>query len=458
MEQAFLNQYVPYSQEAEEACIGAVIINPSMYYTVAAFLKAEDFFILRHQHIWTAIERLMERKDELDYISIQTELKHMDKLDEIGGPPYLTQLINNTPNSLHAEVYGRLVERAAVRRRLLSAADRMKMLALDERLTVDQVRASSEVELAGIQRAEGGDVTSLREALESQYDIIEQAVQDPKEMLGIPSVVNGLNAITKGYRKGKLYIMAGRPGMGKSSMMLTEAASFAAMGIPTAFFTLEMSIQEVTFNLMAAEIEIEADTLEGGGLTKLQLEKYVTANGRLSKHPLYIDDNSDLTPMKLLLKCRRLAHEGGLGAVFLDYAQLMNGGGEIHYNNRDQEIGYISRSLKSLAKELRIPVIAAAQLNRNVEDRKDKRPRLSDLRESGNFENDCDVAMFFYRHSYYFKPTEHEEVDEMEISIQKHRGGRMGMIPAGFWGRFKKVVNDDSAEVADVPVPQLELL
>lgn len=221
----------------------------------------------------------------------------------------------------------------------------------------------------------------------------------------------------------------------------------ARNGQPVAFWSGEMGVEEITDNIIAAEIGVNADVIATGSLNQTQWAQYVEASGRVSRWPLFIDDTGGLTPGQLRTRCRQLAYEHGLAAVFVDYIQLMSGGQEIKYGNRDQEIGYISRSLKNLAKELNVPVIAAAQLSRDVERREDKRPQLSDLRESGNIEQDCDVVMFLYREDYYTKPNPPPVVSHVECGIAKHRGGRTGKVDMGFRGEIKKFVEIEVRQV-----------
>lgn len=436
-----LSGQVPYSQEAEEAVIGAVLIDPDAFLIVRSFLKPEDFYVLRNTYVWEALDRLSGRGDAIDYLTLQDELRTQLRLTEVGGPAYLTQLINSTPTSVHAEIYGRLVQRCAIRRRLLLAADEIKGLALDEEMPIEKVEAEAGQRLLRAQGVSLSGFVSMREAMARHFERTEEAFRNPRELLGVPSALNRLNDLTKGYRPGKLYVLAGRPGMGKSSFLFTEAAHMASMGLPVAFFTLEMPEEEVVDNLVAAQAGIEADKISSGKMDQKEWSRYVEAAGRLANWPLFIDDTAALSPSQLRLRCLRLWHEYGLSAVMVDYLQLMSGGREINYGNRDQEIGYISSSLKGLAKEIRVPVLAAAQLSREVEKREDKHPQLSDLRESGNIENDADLVMFFYRQDYYDKPVPMPVVSKTDIGIAKHRGGRTGPVTGGFYGAFKKFVN-----------------
>lgn len=434
---------IPFSQEAEEAVIGAVIVNPEAYLAVAAFLKADDFYVLRNGLIWEACERISRRGDRIDYLTVTDELRTQKRLDDVGSAAYLTQCINSAPSSVYAETYGAIVQRAAIRRRYMLAASEIQRLARDETIPTETVESEVMKRLIGIQSVSSSGVVRISDAVNRHMARTSEAFENPREMLGIPSALPSVNKHTRGYRKGKFYVGAGRPGMGKSSWLLTEAAFMCGMKLRVFFGTLEMPEEEVVNNLIAAECMIAPDRLESGEMQEAEFSKYVRAAAVVDQWAMTIDDTGALTPQQLRLKCLRMKQESGLDAVFVDYVQLMMGGREIKYDNRDQEIGYISRSLKNLAKELDVPVIAAAQLSRAVENRQDKHPQLSDLRESGNIENDADMVMLFYRDDYYNPPAVPNAISPADLAIAKHRGGRTGMLHVGFWGEFKKFVEID---------------
>lgn len=429
----------PYSQEAEEAVLGAVLVNPDAYVRVAASLKPEDFYVLRNQHVWAALERLHRRGSILDYLTVQEELRTANVLKDIGGPAFLTQLTNSAVSSMYAEVYGELVRKASIRRKYLHSADVIRGLALDQTSPVEKLEADALAQLVAIQSVRGGGMVTLRDAMDKHARALEDAMQMPSQLLGVPSALSALNTITRGYRKKKLYVSAGRPGMGKTSHLLTEASEAARHGLKVAIFTMEMPEEEVTNSIIAAEMMLEADRLETGDVTSNEYARYLQASARVDNWDIFIDDTSGITPQQIRLKCLRIQQEFGLDMVVVDYIQLMSGGNEVQYGTRDQEIGYFSRSLKALAKELNVPVLAAAQLSREVEKRQDKRPMLSDLRESGNIENDADVVLLFYREDYYTGAT-NNPISKTEIGIAKHRGGKTGVVYAGFYRAFKKFV------------------
>jgi replicative DNA helicase len=378
-----LSQQAPYSQEAEEAVLGAIMINPESFLAVASFLNADDFFILRHGYIWEAMARIVERSDRLDTLTVQEELRAHGRLNDIGGPAYLMQLINNTPTSVHAEVYGRLVERAALRRRLLTAADEIKSLAMDETLTTENVTTEAESRLFRVtERNLRRDIVPMREAVIDYYDKVEHLIQHQDEPLGLPTGFRDLNELLGGLQRSDLLIFAGRPGMGKTSFLLSVALNAANIGARIAIFTMEMGTEQIIQRFISMDTGINTQKLRLGQLTPQEWQRFVQSSGRLGNLRIWIDDTPAMTPLQLRTKCRRLAHEFGLDLVVLDYIQLMNAGSG-YENNRVQEISYISRNLKEMARELNVPLFTAAQLSRAVEQRQDKRPQLSDLRESG---------------------------------------------------------------------------
>lgn len=434
----------PYSEEAEEAVIGSILVNPDAFVDVSAFLKADDFYLIRHGYIWQALDRLNKRDVPVDYLTLMQELKDMGWLDDIGGPGYITRLVNNTPTSMHAEFYGRIVERTAKRRRLMTLADELKAIALDETLDIDAVMEQAESRFMKLDddAVSAGDDVTLFDAINEHMDMVERVTDNPGLFDGVPSSIPQLNnALQGGYGNGMSIVFAGRPGMAKSSMLVAEAIHAAKFG-KVYLCTLEMSRAQVTGMILAKVAHLEPLKMARGRMTPEEYKRYLDAcqqqAAAIGKN-LIINDNPNLTPSMLKKKVKRLAQRGGLVAVFLDYAQLMDGGKEDDYSNRVEELSYISRSLKKLARRHSIPVIAAAQINRSVETRKDKRPMMSDIRESGSFENDGDLIFGLYRDAYYnevFPPQEH---DDLEIIILKGREVDLCTIHVGFWGKWKMV-------------------
>jgi replicative DNA helicase len=420
----------PYTQEGEEAVLGAVLLNPDVYLNVAAFLRPEDFFLQRHIAIWAAIQHVHERDNSIDLLTVQEELRITGELQMIGGSAYLTQLINNAPTSVNAEVYGRLVERAALRRRLIVAADQIRALAVDETQETDVVTAQAEKTLFAVtERNLRRDVLTLREAITTYYERMEYLMQHPDEPLGVPTGFRDLDAMLGGLQKSDLLIFAGRPGMGKTSFLLSVALHAAKRNVRIAIFTMEMGAEQIVQRLIAMETGINTQKLRTSGLDDHEWMLFVEATGNMSGLQVFIDDTPAMTPLQMRTKCRRLQHEFGLDLVIVDYIQLMNGGGNFE-NNRVQEISYISRNMKELARELDVPVFSAAQLSRAVEQRQDKRPLLSDLRESGSIEQDADIVMFLYRDVVYNEATEFP--NQADVIVAKHRNGPTGTISLHF--------------------------
>ncbi|MFN8451792.1 MAG: replicative DNA helicase [Anaerolineae bacterium] len=423
-------QLAPYSQEAEEAVLGAVLVNPEAFLSVASFLEAEDFYILRHAYIWEALERISERNDQIDFVTLQDELRAINRLNDIGGPAYLLHLINSTPTSVHAEVYGHLVERAATRRRLLVAADEIKALAMDEQLSIEKVTSDSESRLFHVtERNIRRDLIPMRDAINNYFERIEYLIQHPDEPLGLPTGFRDLDALLGGLQRSDLLIFAGRPGMGKSSFLLSVALNAARIGARILIFTMEMGHEQLVQRFLSMETGINSQKLRTGQLSQQEWSKFVESTGRLGSFGIFIDDTPAMTPIQMRTKCRRIAHEYGLDLVIVDYMQLMNAGGG-YENNRVQEISYISRSLKELARELNVPVFSAAQLSRAVEQRQDKRPQLSDLRESGSIEQDSDIVIFLYRDIIYNEATEFP--NRADLIVAKHRNGPTGVVSLHF--------------------------
>jgi len=373
----------PHSVDAEEAVLGSILINPDAYYEVAPFLQAEDFFIVRNAWVWEAITRLHERGEQIDYVTVVEELRQQGRLEEIGGAAYITHLINHTPSSIYAETYGRIVERAALRRRMLTAASTIARLAQQEDSDINDVIDQSEAALFAVtERRLRQELVPIRTALAEYYDRVETLYRQQAESLGVPMGFTDLDRLLGGLQKSDLIIVAGRPGMGKTSWLLTVALNAAKAGVRVAIFSMEMSNEQIVQRLLATETGISMHKLRLGQFREQEWDTFVQAVGRLSKLNIYLDDTPALTPIQMRAKCRRLYSEHGVDLVILDYLQLMSAGTG-YSDNRVQEISFISRSLKQLAREMNVPVLAAAQLSRAVEQRQDKRPQLSDLRESG---------------------------------------------------------------------------
>ena len=430
---------VLYSREAEEATIGSVLINPESYYDVAAFLKSDDFYIHRHQWIWEAFMRLHERRIPIDYLTVAEELNQMGQLAEAGGPAYLTALINNVPTSLHAEAYGRIVEENAIRRKMLVAANDIAKLAYQESVGVEDVMDGAEKAVFGVsERRMTRDLQPIQQVLSEYYDRIDQLASRGEDIFGVPTGFIDLDRLLMGLQPSDFIIIAGRPGTGKTAFMLSAAKNAAQTHKKhVAIFSLEMSNEQLVQRLIAQETGIDSQRLRTGKLSEEEWPLFTHAIEVLSDTRIFLDDTPALTPLQLRTKSRRLHLEYGLDLIVVDYLQLMSSGARSE--NRVQEVSYISRNMKILARELNVPVLAAAQLSRAVEQRADKEPQLSDLRESGSLEQDADIVMFIHRPEMYVKDTLKQNIAQIKIS--KHRNGPVGLVELIFRHNLAKFEN-----------------
>ncbi|HEY6074792.1 MAG TPA: replicative DNA helicase [Anaerolineales bacterium] len=430
---------IPHSREAEEAVVGAVLINPEVYYDVAQFLSADDFYIHRHKWIWEAFTGLHEQRIPIDLLTVSEELDRVGKLEEIGGPAYLTSMVNQVPSSLNAESYGRIVEGHAIRRRMIQAANQIAAQAYDESNLVNTVMDEAEKAIFNVsERRLKHDVQPIREVLSDYYDRVDDLARRPEEFFGVPTGFTDLDKMLNGLNPSDLLIIAGRPGQGKTGFLLSVAKHAGLVHKKNvAIFSLEMSNEQVVQRLIAQETGIDSQRLRSGKLNDEEWPLFTHAIEVFGDTHIYLDDTPAITPLQIRTKCRRLHMEFGLDLIIVDYLQLM--GGDQHTDNRVQEVSYISRNLKVLARELNVPVLTAAQLSRAVEQRSDKRPMLSDLRESGSLEQDADIVMFIYRPDQYEKDTNKQNV--AEIIIAKHRNGPVGTVELIFRSSLAKFEN-----------------
>lgn len=431
-------------QEAEAAVLGAILVNQHVYFPVADFLSGDDFFLVRHRYIWEAVAALVARDDPAnDIILLKTELKERGRLDDVGGIAYLVQLVNNTPTASHAEAYARLVKRAALRRQMLSVSEQFGKVAIDEGKTLEEVAAIAEKLVMDYVPDFTSRTVTMKQAMSDHMDMAETA-RDGDGAIGIPSWLPGLNDLIGGYEPEKLYILAGRPGHGKTSFAVREAVHMAKMlKTCVGFISLEMSTSQIVNDMVAMESQIPGRVIQMGLKGSQDWSRYVEAAERMSEWPIVIDDTPALTAEKLAIKAKRMHRQHGIKALFIDYMQLMDGSSK-YAGNRVQEVSHISRTCKILAKELHIPVIALAQLSRDIEKRgkKSKRPVLADLRESGQIEQDADLVMFTWqeiRGSGEALPA----TIPTKLIVEKQRSGEVDDIDILFWGRYKKFITYD---------------
>jgi replicative DNA helicase len=421
----------PHAVEAEEAVLGSILINPEVILDVDGLVTGEDFFIVRHRWIWDAIQSIHARREAIDYLTVVEELGARGQLDEAGGPAYITHLINSTPTSIHAESYARFVERAATRRRLLDAAGEIAQAAHDEETEIAGVidRAEGALFAATNRRGTHSD-QSLSGALGAYYDELEHLYTTQDKPVGVPTGFRDLDALLCGLQKGDLAIVASRPGMGKTSWLLCTALNAARAGARVGIFSLEMKTAQIVHRLLAIETGINAQNLRLGKLCPEEWELFVQATDVLSRLPVWIDDAQGVTPAQLRTQARRWWARDGLDLVIVDYIQRMRAGSKADDFNRVQALAEISNGLKNLAGELNIPVLVAAQLKREVDLRRDKHPELSDLRGSGDLEQDADVVLFIFRDDYYDPDSERPGI--AEIDVAKHRNGPTGRVELFF--------------------------
>lgn len=429
-ESSRIERLPPQNIEAEEAVLGALLIDPDAIFRVITFLRPSDFYREKNGWIYDAALALHERREPIDFLTICDELEHRGQLEQIGGPAFITSLINAVPTSVHVEHYARLVERAATRRRLIEAAGQIAALAYQEAEDVDEVVDRAEEVLFGVsQRRVARDLVPIKQILSDYYDRIEYLTRHRGEMIGIPTGFADIDKLLGGFQRSDLIILAARPSVGKTSLALSIAHNAAKkFRQRVALFSLEMSAEQVVQRLISAETGIDSQRLRRGEIADEEWGRFMKASSDLAETLFYVDDTPNISALELRTKARRLHAEIGLDLLVVDYLQLMRG--DVRAENRVQEISAISRSLKALARELNVPLLALSQLSRSVESRSDKRPILSDLRESGALEQDADVVIFIYRDEMYNENTERKNI--ADIIVAKHRNGPTGTVSLYF--------------------------
>jgi replicative DNA helicase len=441
------DKLVPHNVEAEEAVLGSLLIDPEALYRVSPFLRPDDFYLQKNGWIYEAILALHERREPIDFVTLCDELERQEKLEEIGGAAYVTHLINAVPSAIHVEAYGHIVEHSAIRRRLISAASRIAQLAYQEDEDINQAVDRAEQTLFSVsQRRITRDLTPVQEVIRRYYDRIEYLYDHRDEPLGVPTGFVDLDRLLGGLQRSDLILIAARPSVGKTSLGISVARHAANLGQHVAIFSLEMSSEQVVQRMVSAETGIDAQRLRLGDLREEEWPLFVQATGRLSDLPLFIDDTPSISVLQMRTKARRVHAEHGIDLMLVDYLQLMTTD-DRRNESRVQEVSYISRSLKGLARELDIPLVAISQLSRAVEQRSNKRPILADLRASGSLEQDADVVMFIYRDELYNPETEEQNI--ADIIIAKHRNGPTGTVQLFFRDRLAQFLD---AETRRAPV------
>lgn len=423
----------PQNLDAEASLLGALLIDSDAIVKIADTINERDFYDERHRHIYTAIKRLYEAHSPVDVLTLADELKNAGSLQTIGGASYLTELTNFVPTAAHVVQYAEIVASKALRRRLIKASQDITNFGYDESEDLKGLIEQAESRLFEVsQQHVKQDVVSMEEILTDSFDRLDELHKDKGTIRGIPTGYKDLDAILAGLQRSDLFILAARPSMGKTAMVLNLAHNIAVKaGQPVLIFSLEMSKEQLVDRVLAKESGVNAWALRTGNLTDSDFEKIGQAMGTLSEAQIYIDDTPGITVSDMRTKARREAHQRPLGLVIVDYLQLMSGGSRFGgEGNRVQEISEISRGLKGIARELNVPVIALSQLSRSVESRSPQIPQLSDLRESGSIEQDADVVAFLYREEYYNPDTERKNI--MDIFIKKHRNGPTGAVELYF--------------------------
>jgi replicative DNA helicase len=436
---------VPQNQVAEKSVLGAVLLDEQHLHAllVDEQLRPDHFYRPEHSAVFQAMLDLYNSDQKIDHLTVAERLRENNRLDEIGGPQVIEDLAAWVPATGHARDYGRIVREQAQMRALLSAtreiqADVMNRVASPRILVEQAERAMLEVAHDERQRS----IRPVSDVLHDEIEKLQHRSTAKSPLTGTPSDFRDLDALTGGFQPGNLIILAARPSMGKSALVANFAENAALAGYPVALFSLEMSETELAQRFVASQAKVKGEDLRHGKVTDNQWPKILDASRRLGGAPLYVDDSSDTGVLEVRAKSRRLHHQlehlGGLKMIIIDYLQLMRHEGRVE--SRVEQVGQISRGLKSLARELKVPVIALSQLSRNVEQRAgDKKPVLSDLRESGQIEQDADLVMFIYREEYYNR--ESTRPGEADIIIAKHRNGPVGELTLTFQSQYPKFTN-----------------
>ena len=424
----------PSNLDAEESVLGAAMISADAVNTVMDHLVPSDFYKPAHQLIFEAIAELFDANQPVDAITVSDALGRREQLDRMGGIAYLTGLIDKVPTASNVDYYATIVEENALRRRLLEASSGIGGLAFEDADIAEVMDQAEQAIFKVAEKRMGDGLVPVSPLINSTLEQIEELGTRGSEITGLPTGFKDLDRKLAGLHAANLVVIAARPSMGKSALSVNIALNVARAGHTVAIFTLEMSRDEVVQRLLCSLGRIDSQKLRTGQLGEGQWQRVATAAGQLFEAPVYVDDSASLTVTEIRAKCRRLKRQRGLDLVVVDYIQLMTGGNR-RTENRQQEIAEISRSLKNLARELHVPIIAVSQLNRALEQRQDKRPMLGDLRESGAIEQDADVVMFIYRDEYYH-PENVENKGVAEVNVAKHRAGATGRVDMTFLGEF----------------------
>lgn len=427
----------PQNIEAEQAVLGAMLIKKEAIVEVQEILQPDDFYREAHRIVYEAMLELSGNDEAVDLVTLTEQLRKNEQLEKIGGLPFITQLANAVPTAANVGYHAKIVKEKAELRNLINAATKIASAAYEDTDSVENIMDEAEKSILAVaNRQSGGAFESMKSIVMRTFERINVLYESKGGLTGISSGFKDLDKLTSGLQKSDLILVAARPSMGKTAFTLNIAAYCGLHDCKVAFFSLEMSKEQLMQRMMCSEGGIDATRLRTGQLDEGEWNRLVETADRLSRAPIFIDDTAGITVMELRSKARRLKAEHGLDLIIIDYLQLMQGRASKNSDNRQQEISEISRSLKALARELDVPVIALSQLSRSVESRQVKKPMLSDLRESGSLEQDADIVMFLYREDYYDKDTENKNITE--IIIAKHRNGPVDSIQLFFQKEYTK--------------------
>ena len=431
----------PQNIDAEESIISAVLLDNYTLLNILDILSAEDFYRTAHQKIFKTIIDMSHKGEPIDLVTLANALKNNNQLDEIGGAVYLAKLMDTAPIPANAVEYAKIIRDNASLRRMISAASDISNRCFDNTETVDDVIDFAQSTIFDIaDNKSRQSYYPLSQAIDANIDALVERRGNKALISGISTGFKKLDTLTSGLQGSDLIILAARPGMGKTALSLNLARNIAVDAeVPVVFFSLEMSKEQLSMRLLCSEARIDSSSVRSGFFSDDDWRKLTDAADILSEAPIFLDDSSELTSLDVKTKARRLKLEKNIGLIIIDYLQLMKA--RTISDRRDLEISEMSRSLKSLAKELNIPIIALSQLNRRLEERSDKRPQLSDLRESGALEQDADLVMFIYRDEVYNKDENNPNKGNAEIIIAKHRNGPTGMQQLKFMDSYTRFEN-----------------
>lgn len=427
----------PQNIEAEQAVLGAMLIKKEAIAEVQEILQPDDFYREAHRIVYEAMLQLQNNNEAVDLVTLTEQLRKNEQLDKIGGLAFVTQLANAVPTAANVVYHAKIVKEKAELRSLINAATAIASAAYEDNTDVENIMDEAEKKILAVaNRKNGGAFESMKSIVMRTFERINVLYESKGGLTGLSSGFKDLDKLTAGLQKSDLILVAARPSMGKTAFTLNIASYVGTHGGKVAFFSLEMSKEQLMQRMLCAEGGIDATKLRTGQLDNQAWNKLVHVADTLSRAPIYIDDTAGITVMELRSKARRLKAEHGLDLIIIDYLQLMQGRPSKNGDNRQQEISEISRSLKALARELNVPIIALSQLSRSVESRQIKRPMLSDLRESGSLEQDADIVMFLYREDYYDKDTANKNITD--IIVAKHRNGPVDTISLFFQKEYTK--------------------